>query len=81
MLDKVSDECPPRARGQNVVYTIGEIGLHKVAVVGYYQEQGLAASGSIAAEVMRDLRNLQLGLLVGIAGGIPSSTMICNSGM
>ncbi|KAF5014259.1 hypothetical protein F66182_14822 [Fusarium sp. NRRL 66182] len=74
MLDKVLDECPPRARGQNVVYTIGEIGLHKVAVVGYYQEQGLAASGSIAAEVMRDLRNLQLGLLVGIAGGIPSST-------
>lgn len=74
MLDKVSDECPPRARGQNVVYTIGEIGVHKVAVVGYYQEQGLAASGSIAAEVLRDLRNLQLGLLVGIAGGIPSST-------
>lgn len=74
MLDKVSEEVPPRARGQNVLYTIGEIGPHKVAVVGYYQEQGLAVSGSVAAEVARDLPNLQLGLLVGIAGGIPSST-------
>lgn len=74
MLDKASAEIPPRARGQNVVYTIGEIGPHKVAVVGYYQEQGLAVSGSMAAEVLRDLRNLQLGLLVGIAGGLPAST-------
>ncbi|KAL2817108.1 hypothetical protein BJX63DRAFT_419685 [Aspergillus granulosus] len=74
MLDRVSEAIPPRARGQQVVYTIGEIGHHKVAVVGYYQEQGLAASGSMAAEVIRDLPNLQFGLLVGIAGGIPSST-------
>ena len=74
MLHNVSEEIPPRARGQNVVYTIGDIGPHRVAVVGYYQEQGLAASGSMAAEVLRDLRNLQLGVLVGIAGGIPSST-------
>ncbi|RHZ45995.1 uncharacterized protein CDV56_103477 [Aspergillus thermomutatus] len=75
MLDKVYEEIPPRAWGQNVVYTVGEIGPHKVAVVGYYQEQGLAVSGSMAAEVVRDLPNLQVGLLVGIAGGIPSSTM------
>lgn len=74
MLDRVSDHVPPRARGQHVVYTVGEIGSHKIAVVGYYQEQGLAASGSMAAEVMRDLPHLQFGLLVGIAGGIPSST-------
>ncbi|PGH05123.1 hypothetical protein AJ79_06871 [Helicocarpus griseus UAMH5409] len=72
MLDKVFEDIPPRARGQNVVYTIGEIGCHKVAVVGYYQENGLAASGSMAAEVLRDLPNLEIGLLVGIAGGIPS---------
>jgi nucleoside phosphorylase len=56
------------------MYTVGEIGNHRVAVVGYYQEQGLAASGSMAAEVIRDLPNLQFGLLVGISGGIPSST-------
>ncbi|EHA22234.1 hypothetical protein ASPNIDRAFT_193105, partial [Aspergillus niger ATCC 1015] len=72
MLDDISEDVPPRIRGQNVVYTIGDIGPHKVAVVGYYQEQGLAVSGSMAAEVVRDLPNLQLGLLVGIAGGIPS---------
>ncbi|GLI76474.1 hypothetical protein PoHVEF18_004747 [Penicillium ochrochloron] len=75
MLDRVSDHVPHRARGQHVVYTVGEIGPHKIAVVGYYQEQGLAASGSMAAEVMRDLPRLQFGLLVGIAGGIPSSTI------
>lgn len=72
MLDTISDEVPPRVHGQNVVYTIGNIGPHRVAVVGYYQEQGLAASGSMAAEVIRDLPRLQFGLLVGIAGGIPS---------
>ena len=74
MLDKESDEMAPRVRGQNVIYTTGEIGPHKVAIVGYYQEQGLAVSGSMAAEVIRDLPNLQFGLLVGIAGGIPSPT-------
>ncbi|GLA76348.1 hypothetical protein AtubIFM55763_007919 [Aspergillus tubingensis] len=72
MLDEISEDVPPRIRGQNVVYTVGDIGPHKVAVVGYYQEQGLAVSGSMVAEVVRDLPNLQLGLLVGIAGGIPS---------
>ncbi|KAJ5380166.1 uncharacterized protein N7496_002594 [Penicillium cataractarum] len=51
MLDRLSDDIPMRARGQHVVYTVGKIGPHKIAVVGYYQE-----------------------LLVGIAGGIPSST-------
>ncbi|KNG81171.1 tetratricopeptide repeat domain protein [Aspergillus nomiae NRRL 13137] len=74
MLDKVFDDSPSRAKGQNVVYTIGEVGSHKVAVVGYYQEQGLAVSGSMVAEVLRDLPNLEMGLLVGIAGGIPSPT-------
>ncbi|PLB54793.1 tetratricopeptide repeat domain protein, partial [Aspergillus steynii IBT 23096] len=74
MLDRASDKIPARARGQNVIYTVGEISCHKVAVVGYYQEQGLAVSGSMAAEVTRDLPNLQFGFLVGIAGGIPSPT-------
>jgi nucleoside phosphorylase len=74
MLDKVFEDIPPRAKGQNVVYTVGEIGGHKVAVAGYYQEHGLAVSGSMAAEALRDLPNLEIGLLVGIAGGIPSPT-------
>ncbi|KAG2005304.1 hypothetical protein GB937_008847 [Aspergillus fischeri] len=74
MLDRVCEDIPLRARGQDVIYTVGEIGPHKVAVVGYYQEQGLAVSGSMVAEVKRDLPNLQFGLLVGVAGGIPSST-------
>lgn len=74
MLDRESQETPPRVPGQNVIYTVGDIGPHRVAVVGYYQEQGLAVSGSIAAEVKRDLPNLHFGLLVGIAGGIPSPT-------
>ncbi|EPS38213.1 hypothetical protein H072_7964 [Dactylellina haptotyla CBS 200.50] len=74
MLDKVFEDIPPRVKGQNVIYTLGKIGNHTVAVVGYYQEHGLAVSGSMAAEVLRDLPNLELGLLVGIAGGIPSRT-------
>jgi hypothetical protein len=74
MLDCISEDILPCVQGQQVVYTVGKIGYHKVAVVGYRQEQGLAASGSMAAEVIRDLPNLQFGLLVGTAGGIPSST-------
>ncbi|KAE8372592.1 hypothetical protein BDV26DRAFT_285801 [Aspergillus bertholletiae] len=74
MMDRVFDDIPSRAKGQNVVYTIGEVGSHKVAIVGYYREQGLAVSGSMVAEVLRDLPNLEIGLLVGIAGGIPSPT-------
>ncbi|KAJ5155417.1 hypothetical protein N7492_008220 [Penicillium capsulatum] len=73
MLDMESHEVCPRSPGQNVIYTVGTIGPHKVAVVGYYQEQGLAASGGIVTEVKRDLPKLQFGLLVGIAGGIPSA--------
>lgn len=72
MLDNVFEDIPPRARGQNVVYTIGKIANHTLAIVGYYQEHGLAVSGSIVAEVIRDLPNLEIELLVGIAGGIPS---------
>ncbi|KAF3923686.1 hypothetical protein ABW20_dc0101488 [Dactylellina cionopaga] len=74
MLDTVFDYNPPRVKGQNVVYTIGKVGNHTVAVVGYYQEHGLGVSGSMAAEVLRDLPNLEMGLLVGIAGGMPSPT-------
>ncbi|KAK6357621.1 hypothetical protein TWF718_001929 [Orbilia javanica] len=74
MLDSVFEDIPSRARGQNVIYTIGKIASHTVAVVGYYQEHGLGVSGSMAAEVLRDLPNLEMGLLVGIAGGIPSPT-------
>lgn len=73
MLDRISHEPIPRAPGQSVIYTIGDVGPHKVAVVGFYQEQGIGASGRIVTEVKRDLRNLQFGVLVGIAGGIPSS--------
>ncbi|KAK2777348.1 hypothetical protein FQN53_002264 [Emmonsiellopsis sp. PD_33] len=72
MLDTVFEDIPPIAKGQNVIYTIGKVGSHNVAVVGYYQESGLAVSGSMVAEVLRDLPNLRWGLLVGIAGGIPS---------
>ncbi|KAH8428129.1 uncharacterized protein LDX57_005834 [Aspergillus melleus] len=72
MLYRVREGIPPRVPGQNVVYIVGEISVHKVAVVGYYQEQGLTVSGSMVAEVKRDLPSLQFGLLVGIAGGLPS---------
>ncbi|KAK6504787.1 hypothetical protein TWF481_006726 [Arthrobotrys musiformis] len=74
LLDNIFEDVPSRVRGQNVIYTIGTVGKHMVAVVGYYQEHGLAVSGSMASEVLRDLPNLEMGLLVGIAGGIPSST-------
>ncbi|KAB8279774.1 tetratricopeptide repeat domain protein [Aspergillus minisclerotigenes] len=74
MLDNVRGDVPSGARGNNVPYTVGDIGSHTVAVAGYHQEHGLAASGAMVAEVLRDLPNLEMGLLVGNAGGIPSPT-------
>ncbi|KAK1149410.1 hypothetical protein N8T08_006633 [Aspergillus melleus] len=72
ILYRVCDDIPPRVPGQNVIYIVGEISVHKVAVVGYYQEQGLAVSGNMVAEVKRDLQSLQFGLLLGdVAVAVP----------
>jgi nucleoside phosphorylase len=73
MLDEVHEGIPERSPGQTVLYVLGRISSHNVAIAGYPAgEAGIGVSGSMASEALRDFPNLEVGLLVGIAGGIPS---------
>jgi nucleoside phosphorylase len=75
MLDEIHDEIPERNTGQTVLYTFGKIASHNVAIAGYpIGEAGIGVSGSMVAEALRDFPNLEAGILVGIAAGIPSAT-------
>ena len=75
MLDEVHHGTPERSPGQTVLYTLGMIASHNVAIAGYsFGEAGVGVSGSMVAEALRDFPNLEVGLLVGIAAGIPSQS-------
>ncbi|UPL02576.1 hypothetical protein LCI18_013510 [Fusarium solani-melongenae] len=73
MLDEVHDGTPERSAGQTVLYTLGKIASHNVAIAGYPAgEVGIGVSGSMVSEALRDFPKLEAGILVGIAAGIPS---------
>lgn len=64
-----------RQKGQHAQYHFGKICGHNVVVVGFpAAEVGIAVSGTIAAEIRRDIPNLDVAFLVGIGGGLPSAT-------
>ncbi|KAF3171333.1 Ankyrin Repeat [Orbilia oligospora] len=53
-------------------YTLGRIGNHNVAIVGPAKgKQGKVAITAVAARISYMFRNIKVGLLVGIGGGIP----------
>ncbi|KAJ6164778.1 hypothetical protein N7470_003450 [Penicillium chermesinum] len=65
---------PARKPGQTLVYHLGRMEDHNVAIVCFPAgECGIGVAGFMAAEVKRDLPHLEIGLLVGIGAGIPSS--------
>lgn len=73
MLDHVDSGIPARSAGQTVLYTFGRIASHFVAIAGFPAgEVGIGLSGSMVSEALRDFPNLEAGILVGIAAGIPS---------
>jgi hypothetical protein len=62
-----------RKFGQTLVYHFGRIGGHIVAIASFpVGECGIGVAGTVAAEMKRDLPNLEIGLLVGVGSGIPS---------
>lgn len=62
MLDEVHDGIPERSAGQTVLYTLGKIASHNVAIAGYPAgEVGIGASGSMVSEALRDFPNLEVG--------------------
>lgn len=75
MLDGIHDELHPRSKGQTTLYTLGRIGSHNVAIAGYPAgEVGIGISGSMISQALRDFVNLEVGILIGVAAGLPSSS-------
>ncbi|GES58630.1 purine and uridine phosphorylase [Aspergillus terreus] len=63
-----------RKPGQTLLYHLGRMGAHNIAIASFPAgECGIGVAGAMVAEMKRDLPNLEIGLLVGIGAGIPSS--------
>lgn len=55
-------------------YALGKIGTHNVVIAVLPDgEYGTASAGSVATHMVRSFPNIRIGLMVGIAGGAPSS--------
>ncbi|KAF3233283.1 Ankyrin Repeat [Orbilia oligospora] len=53
-------------------YTLGKIGAHNVIVVGPpIGEQGKVAISTVVNQIRLSFKNVRVGLLVGIGGGVP----------
>jgi nucleoside phosphorylase len=73
MLDEHHEGVVNRQHGQTVEYHFGRIGRHNVAIAGFPSgEVGIGKAGTMAEAAVRDFKNLELGLLVGIGAAIPS---------
>ena len=73
MLD--GDEHPrlPRKRADTNNYTLGNINSHNVVIACLPQgEYGISSATNVASQMMHSFPNIQFGLMVGIAGGVPN---------
>lgn len=68
-------EGPEYVAGRdNNNYTLGRIGRHNVAIAVLPDgEYGTASAASVGRDMLHSFRNIRIGLMVGIAGGAPSS--------
>ncbi|KAJ8126681.1 hypothetical protein O1611_g6957 [Lasiodiplodia mahajangana] len=55
-------------------YVLGSIGNHNVVLAYLPLEPGIAAASAAATQLATDFPGIKFGLLVGIAGGVPSET-------
>ncbi|KAI0879205.1 nucleoside phosphorylase domain-containing protein [Hypoxylon argillaceum] len=55
-------------------YVLGSISNHNVVLAYLPLESGIAAASAAASKLAADFPNVKFGLLVGIAGGVPSTT-------
>lgn len=54
-------------------YTLGKMGEHKIVIAVLPDgEYGTAAAANIASSMLNSFRNIRIGLMVGIGGGVPS---------
>lgn len=71
MLDEEHESVPLALEDKNE-YILGRMGKHNVAVVGPARgAQGKVAIADVVGSIRWTFRNMSLGLLVGIGGGVP----------
>ncbi|RVD81536.1 uncharacterized protein DFL_009396 [Arthrobotrys flagrans] len=72
MLDEEHEKLRLNDKDQNS-YRLGKIGDHNVIVVGPPRgEQGKVAISTVVNHIPHSFKNVKLGLLVGIGGGVPN---------
>ncbi|KAK6523036.1 SH3 and multiple ankyrin repeat domains protein 2 [Arthrobotrys megalospora] len=71
MLDEFYQSIPLQL-GDNNEYTLGRIGSHNVIIAGPAKgAQGKASISSVVTRIPLTFKNIRVGLLVGIGGGVP----------
>lgn len=70
-LDARHEAIEDLSPNDNNTYTLGVVGKHNV-VIAVVVGQGLAAAAGVAADMRHSFPNVQIGLVVGIGGGVPS---------
>ncbi|KAL4816107.1 hypothetical protein BDW67DRAFT_191259 [Aspergillus spinulosporus] len=77
MLDEV-DNTPPailRSASDKNSYTLGRIGPHRIVVAGLPSGvYGETPAATVAAQMLASFPSIRVGVLVGIGGGIPSTS-------
>ncbi|PCD42841.1 hypothetical protein AU210_005366 [Fusarium oxysporum f. sp. radicis-cucumerinum] len=71
MLDEEHDNCPRQANDMNS-YVLGSIKNHNVVIACLPTEQyGTNNAASVLSNMRRTFPNIEIGLMVGIGGGVP----------
>ncbi|CAG8909813.1 unnamed protein product [Penicillium egyptiacum] len=71
MLDKEHTRLP-RKLGDSTVYILGELSGHNVILASLPGSQGKGAGAAIAKDMARTFPFIELRLMIGIGGGLPS---------
>lgn len=73
-LDEMHDEPEHVPTHDNNTYTLGRVGKHNVVIaLAPDGEYGTQSAATVARDMMHSFPNIRIGLMVGIAGGVPSS--------
>jgi nucleoside phosphorylase len=71
ILDK--EHVPlPRKPGESTLYILGELSGHNVVLASLPGNQGKGAAAAVAKDITRTFPSIELRLMVGIGGGVPS---------
>jgi nucleoside phosphorylase len=71
MLDREHKRLK-RQRGESIMYILGELEGHNVALACLPGSQGKGAAANVANDMRRTFPSIELRLMVGIGGGVPS---------